>query len=175
MALEHLQTTRPGGGSRADILWIALVCYLIHMMEETIYGWLSWTQRVLGLAATWPEFVVVNAFVAVLGIACACIGWRRPWAALVFPALMLTNGLVFHLGAALISGTFSPGMITGMVLFVPVGLLCYRAAALDGVLRRRDIILSAVIGICLMCFPVLLQKTKNLPLFRQPAVVAHAQ
>ena len=154
------------------MLWIATIVYLIHMMEETIYGWLEWTRRVFHIDATWPEFAVVNAFVAILGICCAAIGWKKTWVALVFPGLMLTNAIVFHIGAAIVSRTFSPGMITAVLLFLPTGFLCYRAAAVDGVLRRRDVLLSAIVGFLLMCLPAILQATKHRPPFAQPATSA---
>lgn len=101
------------------ILWIATTAYALHMIEETVYDWHGWVRRVLGLHAEWNEFYVVNAFVIVLGISCAVIGWRRPEMALSFPAFMLVNAILFHIGPAAVTRIFSPGLITAVVLFLP--------------------------------------------------------
>ena len=163
------------GPDRAWVLWVAAVAYLVHMVEEVIYGWMNWSRYALGIRATWSEFVTVNAFVAVTGIACASIGWRAAWAALVFPAFMLTNAIGFHLLPSILTGTFSPGLITSIALFIPLGLYCYAAARGDGVLARRDVLVSGMLGVTLMCFPTVLQKTKGLPFVTGPAQTPQAR
>ena len=40
---------------------------------------------------------MVNAVVIALGAGCAMVGWRCPAVALIFPAFMVVNALLFHL------------------------------------------------------------------------------
>lgn len=149
------------------VLWIATAAYGFHMIEETIYDWYGWIRRVLGLQAEWSEFYMVNAIVIVLGGSCAMVGWRLPGAALIFPAFMLVNAVVFHILPVIVTRIFSPGLITAVVLFLPVGSWAYWGAWRDGVLTTTAVIVSGVLGFVLMLFPIVLQKTKRMPFFRQ--------
>jgi hypothetical protein len=151
------------------VLWIAAAVYGIHMIEETVYDWSGWARRVLGLPGQWNEFYVVNAVVGLLGISCAMIGWRSPAVALMFPAFMLVNAVLFHILPVLVTRIFSPGFFTAVVLFLPVGLWCYKAAGQDGVLTPEAMWISGAGGFILMMVLPLWQKTKRLAVFRQDA------
>ena len=149
------------------VLWIATAAYGMHMIEETVYDWHGWVRRILKLNAEWSEFYMVNAIVIVLGVSCAMVGWRLPAAALVFPAFMLVNAILFHIAPVVVTRVFSPGTFTAVILFLPVGFWTYWGAWRDGVLTTDSSIVSAVLGFMLMMFPIILQKTKGMPMFRQ--------
>ncbi len=153
--------------SHEYVLWIATAAYAVHMIEETMYDWQGWVRRVLKLHSEWNEFYVVNAFVIVLGISCAMVGWRQPAAALVFPAFMLVNAILFHIAPVLVTRIFSPGVFTAVILFMPIGSWAYYGAWRDGVLSTGTVVISGVTGFLLMMFPIVLQKTKRLPFFNQ--------
>ena len=153
--------------SQEYILWLATAAYALHMIEETIYDWHGWVRRVLKLEAEWHEFYMVNAFVIVLGISCAMVGWRQPAVALIFPAFMLVNAILFHIVPVLVTRVFSPGLFTAVILFMPIGGWAYYGAWHDGVLSTSAVIITGVVGFLLMMFPIVLQKTKRLPFFRQ--------
>jgi len=137
------------------------------MMEETIYDWHGWVRRVLKLQAEWSEFYLVNAFVIVLGVSCAMIGWRCPAVALSFAVFMLVNAVLFHILPVLLTRIFSPGLFTAIILFLPVGVWVYYSAWQDGALSTGAGVISGVLGFVMMLFPIVLQKTKRLPSFRQ--------
>lgn len=149
------------------ILWIATAAYGMHMIEETIYDWHGWVRRILKLDAEWSEFYMVNAIVIVLGVSCAMVGWRLPAAALIFPAFMLVNAVLFHIVPVIVTRVFSPGLFTAIILFLPVGCWAYWGAWRDGVLTVGAVIISGAVGFLLMMFPIVLQKTKRMPIFRQ--------
>lgn len=149
------------------VLWIATAAYGMHMIEETIYDWHGWVRRVLKLNAEWNEFYMVNAIVIVLGGSCAMVGWHLPSAALIFPAFMLVNAVLFHIVPVIVTRIFSPGLFTALVLFLPVGSWAYWGAWRDGVLTAGAVAISGVVGFLLMMFPIVLQKTKRMPVFRQ--------
>ena len=149
------------------VLWIATAAYGFHMVEETVYNWHGWVRRVLKLQAEWSEFYMVNGVVFVLGLSCAMVGWRLPAFALAFPAFMLVNAILFHILPTIVTRIFSPGVITAVVLFLPVGTWAYWGALRDGVLDTAAIVVSGVLGFILMLFPIVLQMTKRKPFFRQ--------
>ncbi len=143
------------------LLWIATLIYGVHMLEETIYGWHDWVRKVLKLQAEWNEFYMVNAIVIVLGASCAMVGWKNAAFALIFPAFMVVNAVLFHIVPVLVTRIFSPGVITAVLLFLPVTVWIYYSAYLDGVLSFSTVAVSSVSGALLMFFPIVLQKTKS--------------
>jgi hypothetical protein len=154
--------------SLTDLLWLATAAYGLHILEEYQLNWRDWARGVLGLPAEWNDFYVVNALVIVLGIVAANLAGHCPGVALAFPALMLINATFFHVLPTLWSrGRFSPGLVTAIVLFYPIGVACYWRASHDGALSIRALVGSLVLGAVLMAFPVVLLKIKDLRYFRQ--------
>lgn len=151
------------------ILWIATIAYGFHMIEETVYNWHDWVRRVLKLNAQWSEFYMVNAIVIVLGVGCAMVGWALPAVALIFPAFMLVNAVLFHIVPVLVTRVFSPGLFTAVVLFLPVATWTYWGAYQDGALTAWSVVISGVLGFLAMMFPIVVQATKRRPMFRQDA------
>lgn len=150
-----------------DLLWLATACYGVHILEEYQLNWRDWARTALGLPVEWSDFYVVNALVIVLGVVAANLAaW--PAIALAFPAVMLINATFFHvLPFVRLGGRFSPGLITALVLFFPVGVACYWRAAADGTLSAGTLIISLVLGALLMASPVVLLLSKDKPYFRQ--------
>jgi hypothetical protein len=154
--------------SLTDLLWLATAAYGLHLLEEYQLNWRDWARGVLGLPAEWNGFYVVSALVIVLGVVAANLAAHHPGIALAFPALMLINATFFHLlPFALTRGRFSPGLITAVVLFYPIGIACYWRASHGGTLRMRALVGSLVLGALLMAMPVVLLKIKNIRYFRQ--------
>jgi hypothetical protein len=80
----------------------------------------------------------------------------------------LINGTFFHILPFIRTGRcFSPGLITAVVLFWPIGIACYWAAASEGKLTSGVLVGSLIIGAVLMACPVVLLKVKDQPYFRQ--------
>lgn len=153
--------------SLSDLLWLSVAAYALHILEEYQLDWRNWTRAVIKLPVEWPDFYVVNSLVIVLGIACAELAASVPALALVFPALMLINATFFHiLPFVAMRGRFSPGLVTAVVLFWPIGVASYRAAGAEGKLSVVAAV-SLVIGSVLMAYPVVLLKIKDRPYFRQ--------
>ncbi len=113
------------------------------------------------LDLTWSDFYVTKAIAVVTGISTAMIGWRLPEVSLTFPALALINALFFHIGPTLVQRRFSPGTITAVLLFLPVGIWSYYGAYLDGVLTLKASVLSTLGGALLMAYPIVLLRLKG--------------
>lgn len=105
----------------AFVLWLMLFAYALPILEGHTLTWLGWARSTLKLDLTWSDFYVTNAIV-VTGISTAMIGWRLPEVSLTFPALALSNALLFHIGLTLVQRRFAPGTITTALLFLPVGI-----------------------------------------------------
>jgi hypothetical protein len=132
------------------VLWILVAAAALHVVEEHGLGWQGWAAGVLapriGMVPTWTDFWATNGFLIVIGISAAATGWRAPAFALMFPAALLVNALFFHLLPSVQARRPNPGFFTAMVLYLPIGIWVYVAAADDGVLSFWTLIASIVLG-----------------------------
>lgn len=143
------------------VLWLALFAYGLHIMEEHTLNWLQWARSTFKIDFSWADFYVTNSIVVVAGISLAMVGWRMPEASLAFPAVALVNAVFAHIGPTVIQRRFSPGTITAVVLFLPIGAWSYLGAYLDGVLTVRAAIVSLIAGVLLMAYPFVLFRIKR--------------
>lgn len=148
-------------------LWVATAAYGLHALEEFMLDWKTWAKKVLKLPVDWPIFYVVNTLVVVLGIVAAAIGWRLPALSLAFPALMLINAVFFHILPFVVKKKFSPGLISAVVLFLPIGSWLFYGANRDGVLTTTTAIIAVALGAGLMAYPIILLKLRDQPFFKQ--------
>jgi Protein of unknown function with HXXEE motif len=77
--------------------WIATAAYALHTMEEYMFDLRDWARAVIGLPVEWGDFYIANAAVIILGIVAAELAPTLVVAALAFVALMLINGIFFHI------------------------------------------------------------------------------
>ena len=148
--------------------WLAVAAYALHIMEEFALDWREWARSVIGLPVEWTDFYITNAIVIVLGVVQAQLANVLPIVALSFAALMLINATVFHvLPIMATNGRFSPGAITAVLLFYPIGIGMYRYAAAHGMLTRGVLLGSMLGGAVLMAYPIVLLRLKGLPYFKQ--------
>jgi len=148
--------------------WLAVAAYALHIMEEFALDWREWARSVIGMPVEWTDFYITNAAVIVLGVVQAQLAGVLPVVALSFAALMLINATVFHvLPIMATNGRFSPGAITAVLLFYPIGIGMYRFAAANGMLTRGVLLGSMLGGAVLMAYPIVLLRLKGLPYFKQ--------
>jgi Protein of unknown function with HXXEE motif len=103
------------------------------------------------LPARWDDFYVTNCLVIVIGAVAVAIAPVWPGVALGFPALMLINGAFMHvLPVVLCRGRFSPGLITSVLLFFPLGFAAMKSVAFD----PATLITAFVVGAALLATPI---------------------
>jgi hypothetical protein len=148
-------------------LWIATFVYGAHALEEFVMDWKTWANNVLHFHVDWPTFYVTNVLVIVLGVASAEVGWKLPGFSLAFPALMIINAILFHILPFIVAKKYSPGLLTAVLLFLPLGGWLFYAAHKDGVLSAATAIMAFCLGAGFMAYPVVLLKLKDLSFFKQ--------
>ncbi len=154
--------------SLSQWLWLATAAYGIHVLEEFVLDWRDWARAVIRLPVEWADFYVVNSLVIVLGVAAANLADTMPGVALAFAALMLINAVFFHIVPVFVTrGRFSPGLITAVLLFLPIGIATFRSAGSAGLLTGETFLSAFAIGAALMAAPIVLLKLKDKPYFRQ--------
>jgi hypothetical protein len=146
------------------LLWLCVAAYTLHILEEFVFDWRNWARNVLRLPAQWADFYITNAVVIVLGIVAAQIAPAWPAVALGFPALMLINATFFHVAPFLWTrGRFSPGLITALLLFFPLGLGTIISAHPD----TATLAAAFAVGALLMATPIVFLKLKGRRYFDQ--------
>lgn len=107
--------------------------FVLHVVEEAPL-FVTWFNSRVTPQISQSSFLTVNAiaFVITLGIAISISASRAPLQGLVGVAwvsfLMLANGL-FHFVATVAHGSYCPGVITGVFLYLPLSLLFMRGVA----------------------------------------------
>jgi len=148
--------------------WLATGAYGMHIAEEYALNWRDWARSLSKVQVEWDFFLLTNALVIVLGVVCAEVANSLPMIALSFPALMLINATVFHVGAFVWTrGRFSPGLITAVILFYPLGIWCFKSASDAGVLTPVRCLGSFALAMVFMATPILLLKAKGAAYFQQ--------
>lgn len=133
------------------MLWLCVAAYGAHVLEEFVFDWRRWSQEVLHLPTRWEDFYITNCLVIVVGIVAVEIAPEYPAVALGFPGLMLINASLMHVFPFLRSkGRFSPGLITGVLFFLPLGTYTMLAAELN----VRVIIVAFAVGGALLATPI---------------------
>jgi hypothetical protein len=105
--------------------WAPLVAACCHIFEEFAWpgGFAEWYRRYRanGSSVTTRMLVIVNVLLLVACVNYALVADTR-WGAtalLGLCALLCSNGL-WHAWASVKSHTFSPGVVTGILLYVPL-------------------------------------------------------
>ena len=109
----------------AGLLWLFVPAYLVHVGEEWAGGFPAWIGTVVGRALPVAAFVSINAVALVLvvaGIRAAIREDRYGWIAVAVATIMLINTVAHAVGAAL-TGSYSPGLMSAVVLYVPLSSL----------------------------------------------------
>ena len=133
------------------MLWLCVAAYGAHVLEEFVFDWRSWSQQVLHLPTRWEDFYVTNCLVIVVGIVAVEIATEYPAVALGFPALMLINATFMHVFPFVRKkGRFSPGLITAVLCFWPLGTYTMLAAELN----VRVLVTAFAVGAALLALPI---------------------
>ena len=99
--------------------------YLCHLVEEWLGGdgFVLWTARALGRQVSATRFLVLNGIVWPAFAALTVAAIRKPalaWFLTTFSTVVMINGVLHTLGS-LASVSYSPGLITGVFLYLPIG------------------------------------------------------
>lgn len=140
----------PAAAVHDYVLWILVIAFAAHVLEEYRFHWVEWATTALHLHVDVTIFFLVNAAAMVMAFAAAMLGWRCPEVSLSLPASLLINAVIFHILATIVQLRWSPGTLTAVVLYLPLTIWTYRCARRDGVLTRRVAVISTIIGAAIM-------------------------
>ncbi|MFZ5645938.1 MAG: HXXEE domain-containing protein [Bacillota bacterium] len=135
-----------------------LLVMFLHVMEEAFFKWPDWVRKMTGFSHIgWLDFTLVNAVMFALGGTGALVRWEYPVFSLANASLVVINGILFHLLPTLKTRVYSPGLVTGIVLYIPAGTWLYIEAFKEGILNSNILIFSILLGCFYMSLPMLIQ------------------
>jgi hypothetical protein len=140
-------------------LWLVVVASLLHIGEEYLWpgGFLGFMQRAapsLTVGVATPALaVVINGLMVVGLLVAALVGPAMASFALSGAALVAVNGLG-HLAAAVRTGGYAPGMVTGGLVYLPVAVAAYTSFGLAGRLTVGVVVVSVLLGVAYNLVPL---------------------
>lgn len=106
-------------------VWLFPLTYVLHLGEEYWggEGFPAWLSRLADVSFTKQEFVTLNSFALVLMTIGATLIYRHTWRWLLvaLAGVVLINSAL-HLVSSVLTWTYSPGLVTGVLLWLPLGL-----------------------------------------------------
>jgi hypothetical protein len=136
--------------------WLFPISYLIHIAEEYWGGFPTWIARFWGVESPLSNFLSWNVgalIMMALGVAVALRTKSYRWLVVSFGTVVLINGLV-HAGASVVTRSYSPGVISGLLLFIPLGAITLLRAR--STVNRRSLRAGVIIGVLMHAVVVLL-------------------
>ena len=149
-----LRETQTGGARwPAAWGWLFPATYALHILEELWggEGFTAWMARVAGVELAPGRFLVWNALAFLLMAAGVLLAERfrhLRWLLLAYAVAFTLNALS-HLAASLYTASYSPGLFSGLLLWLPLGalaLLRYRKT-----LTRRGRRAGLAVGLLMHC------------------------
>jgi uncharacterized protein with HXXEE motif len=108
--------------------WLLLfpATYLLHILEEYYAGegFHRWMRRVARITLAPAQFIAINSLLwmaMLVATLTASYFAKQGWVIVALAVIVSING-VGHLVGTLYTGVYSPGLATGLVLWVPLGI-----------------------------------------------------
>jgi hypothetical protein len=136
--------------------WLFPASYLLHIAEEYWGDFPAWIARFWGVESSVANFLSWNGGAWVMmcvGVALVLRTKSYRWLLVSFGTVVLINGLV-HALASVVTRSYSPGLVTGLLLYVPLGLFTLRRAR--GSVNARTLRAGVVVGVAMHAVVVLL-------------------
>lgn len=146
------------------LAWLAVAAYALHIVEEHILGWFDWARRTMNISLGWEQYVITEVAILILGLTAAMLSGTAmgPTLVVAFTTLLLINVVFFHVLPMLANGgRFSPGAISGVILFLPLAWQVFRSQSLS----QGDLAWAVVLGVLLILWPMLLLKLRGVAYF----------
>jgi hypothetical protein len=131
---------------------------VLHILEEYVFPG-GFPDFLRSLAPRFASYITtgfairINGGFLLLCVSAARLGAEAPVFSLSVAALLFVNGLT-HVLSSLRTRGYSPGMITGALLYMPLAVTAYALVLHTVELTAWQIVLSILIGIAYQAVPL---------------------
>ncbi|MBT8306334.1 MAG: HXXEE domain-containing protein [Maribacter sp.] len=103
------------------------VTILVHQLEEYYGQFPLWYSKLLNAQLSIQDFIIINGIGLFIftAFALSYIFYKNNLILAALGTLVFVNGTI-HLLLSVFTITYSPGTISGVVLFIPLGIIIYR-------------------------------------------------
>ncbi len=135
-----------------------LLVSVIHMVEEFIYpgGFMDIMKRLNPRFApfvTLPFVIIINGLQLFLCVIALIVGKQNLAFSLSVASLLLINSLMHVMGCIRARG-YAPGVVSGLVLYLPLSVYAYLLFVASGALSVGEGIASGVLGLIYQAVPL---------------------
>ena len=112
------------------IAWLIPPAYLLHILDEYFsgIGFSKWYSELFKVDLSVNDFVSINSVgfaITLLIVMLYSFNKANYFIIAALGSLFFVNGII-HPAATILTGTYSPGTITAIVLYLPLGYLLYK-------------------------------------------------
>jgi hypothetical protein len=135
-----------------------LIASILHMTEEYFFpgGFMevmkSFNPR-FAPYVTMPMAIVINGLQLMLCVLAVVVGNEILILGMSAAALLFINGLM-HVGASICEKGYVPGMVTGLLLYMPISAYAYYRVLTNGRLTTIDLLITVALGIAYQLVPI---------------------
>jgi hypothetical protein len=131
------------------LLWLLPLAYALHILEEWFGGFPEWIALIAGSPLPRGSFIATNTIAMAAMVAAILAATTREasgWMGIAAASVLFVNAFA-HLFGSIATRAYSPGLITGIVVYLPIaGLVLLRAWSQAG---RGAFTLGMVVGVLL--------------------------
>ena len=126
------------------------IAALLHVVEEYYVpgGFFDFVRRLgTGIAEqlTLPVAIVVNGLFLLLALLAAILWRDYPVPSLSIAGLLLVNALI-HVAGSLRAKAYAPGLLTAVILYVPLSLAAFVIAAKESFVSTQGLVVAMALG-----------------------------
>jgi hypothetical protein len=141
-------------------VFLAPIAYTVHQIEESVFNFPEWRERNLNLSQNLP---IAIFFSILMGVYLLIILIHYFWSTNATGWVLLTtifamqfqNG-IYHLVGTIIFADYSPGLVTGLIFYIPLScLLFYKAYKEDLINILSGIVIVIISGVLFWSFEFL--------------------
>ena len=123
-------------------IWFAPLAYAVHQIEETVFGFTIWREKYLHASQTLPIPVFFAILMAVYLVYIIIHNlWPNKvtaWFVLVVILAMQFHNGIYHLVGTIYFGEYSPGLVTGLIIYIPLSCLFFYKACKEELINKTS-------------------------------------
>ena len=113
--------------STTHLAWLLPLAIFIHQVEEYLLGFPAWYSELMNVELSNQDFLIING-VGLFAFVVWSISYyfsKNNTIPAALGTLALVNGLI-HVGISLYMLEYSPGTISSIFIYIPLGLFIYK-------------------------------------------------
>ncbi len=124
--------------------------YAFHHLEESIFGFREWRSRFVGKTNPLPSEYILAILMAlyIMYIMLYHVWPNKKTAQIAILGSMTTqfHNAFYHLFGTIIMLEYSPGLVTGLLLYIPCNLFVFYQAYKENLINKSSLIIFLILG-----------------------------